>query len=138
MLLRDVIYVVGLKKNLVSVSTIEDRGYEVLFCDGNVLLYPKGSSVTSAKLIWIQHENLYKLMFQTARALMHSANNSDLGDLWNRRMSHLHHGALSILKEIMTGVPKFSAKHHEVCKGCALGKYTKTIFLTAYSQVFLI
>ena len=53
MLLRDVLYVLGLKKNLVSVSTIEDRGYEVLFRDGHVLLYPKGSSVTLAKVIGI-------------------------------------------------------------------------------------
>jgi hypothetical protein len=34
MLLRDVLYGSGLKKNLISVSTIEERGYEVLFHDG--------------------------------------------------------------------------------------------------------
>jgi hypothetical protein len=34
MLLREVLYVPGLKKKLVSVSAIEERGYEVLFCDG--------------------------------------------------------------------------------------------------------
>jgi hypothetical protein len=52
MLLRDVLYVTGLKKNVVSVSTVEDRGYEVLFHDGHVLLYPMGSSITSAKSDW--------------------------------------------------------------------------------------
>jgi hypothetical protein len=72
MFLRDVLYVPVLKKNLVPVSTIEDRGYEVLFHDGHVLLYPKGSNVTSAKVIRIQHEKLYKLTFQPTRALMHS------------------------------------------------------------------
>ena len=69
MLLRDVLYVSGLKKNLVSISTIEDRGYEVLFRDGHVLLYPKVSSVTSTKVIGIRHEKLYKLMFQPARGM---------------------------------------------------------------------
>jgi hypothetical protein len=34
MLLREVLYVSGLKKNLVSVFSIEERDYEVLFCDG--------------------------------------------------------------------------------------------------------
>jgi hypothetical protein len=34
MTLTEVLYVPGLKKNLVSVSTIEKKGYEVLFCDG--------------------------------------------------------------------------------------------------------
>jgi hypothetical protein len=63
MLLRDVLYVPGLKKNLISVSTIEERGYEVLFRDGQVLLFPKGSSITSAKVIGTRHEKLYKLMF---------------------------------------------------------------------------
>jgi hypothetical protein len=111
MLLRDVLYVSGLKKNLVSVSTIEDKGYEVLFRDGHVFLYPKGSSVTLAKVIGIRHEKLYKLMFQPARALMHSTNNNDFCDLWHRRMAHLHHGALRILRGIVTGVPELSTKH---------------------------
>jgi hypothetical protein len=34
MTLTEVLYVMGLKKNLVSVSTIEEKGYEVLFRDG--------------------------------------------------------------------------------------------------------
>jgi hypothetical protein len=63
MLLREVLYVIGLKKNLVSVSAIEERGYEVLFHDGQVLLFPKGSSITLAKVIGTRHEKLYKLMF---------------------------------------------------------------------------
>jgi hypothetical protein len=117
MLLRDVLNVSGLKKNLISVSIVEDRGYEVLFRDGHVFLYPKGSSVTSAKVIGIRHEKLYKLMFQQAKALMHSTNTSDLCELWHRRMTHLHHGALRILREIVTGVPEFSTEHQEVCTG---------------------
>jgi hypothetical protein len=28
----------------------------------------------------------------------------------------------------VTGVPNFSSEHHELCKGCILGKYTKTAF----------
>ena len=105
MLLREVLYVPGLKKNLVSVSAIEERGYGVLFRDGQVLLFPKGSSITSAKVIGTRHEKLYKLMFQPASALCHSTNNNDLCELWHRRMAHLHHGALRILREIVTRVP---------------------------------
>jgi hypothetical protein len=51
MILTEVLYVPGLKNNLVSVSTIEEKGYEVLFRDGQVLLFPIGSSITSAKVI---------------------------------------------------------------------------------------
>jgi hypothetical protein len=125
MSLIEVLYVPGLKKNLVSVSAIEERGYEVLFFDGQVLLFPKGSSIILAKVIGTRHEKFYKLMFQPVRALIHTTNNSDL---WHRRMAHLHHGALRVLREMVTAVPDFSSEHHELCKGCVLGKYTKTAF----------
>ena len=36
--LRDVLYVLGLKKNLVSVATLEDKGYDVIFSRGKA--YP--------------------------------------------------------------------------------------------------
>jgi hypothetical protein len=35
----------------------------------------------------------------------------------------------------VTGVPDFSSEHHELCKGCTLGKYTKTIFQSSDSRV---
>jgi hypothetical protein len=113
----------------VSVSTIEEKGYEVLFCDGQVLLFPRGSSITSAKVIGTRHERLYKFLFQQVRALIHStSSSSDLCEIWHRRMAHFHHGALRVLRELVTGVPDFSSEHHELCKGCTLGKYTKTAF----------
>jgi transposase InsO family protein len=128
MLLREVLYVPSLKKNLVSIFAIEERGYEVLFRDGQVLLFPKGSSINSAKVFGTRHEKLYKLMFHPVKALFHSTSNSDLCELWHRRMAHLHHGALRVLREIVIGVPYFSTEHQELCKGFDLGKYTKTSF----------
>ena len=41
MLLRDVLYVLELKKNLVSVSTIEYRGLGVYVLDGKVYIFPR-------------------------------------------------------------------------------------------------
>jgi hypothetical protein len=135
MTLTEVLYVPGLKKNLVSVSTIEEKGYEILFRDGQVLLFPRGSSITSAKVIGTRHERLYKFLFHPKRALIHSTSSSnDLCEIWHRRMAHLHHVALRVLREMVTGVPDFSSEHHELCKGCALGKYTKTAFLSSDSR----
>jgi hypothetical protein len=135
MLLRDVIYVRGLKKNLVLVSTIADRGNEVLFHNVHVFLYPNVYCVTSAKVTGIQHEKLYKLMLHPVRALMHSTNNGDLCEIWHRRMAHLHHGDLGILREIVNGVPEFNTEHQEVCKGCVIGKYAKTSFPSSDNKV---
>jgi hypothetical protein len=63
MTLTEVLYVPCLKKNLVSVYTIEEKGYEVFFCDGQLLLFPKGSSITSPKVIGTRHERVYKFLF---------------------------------------------------------------------------
>jgi hypothetical protein len=134
MTLTEVLYVPGLKKNLVSVSTIEEKGYEIFFRDEQVL-FPKGSSITSTKVIGTRHERLYKFLFHPVRALIHStSSNSDLFEIWHRRMAHLHHGALRVLREMVTGVPNFSSEHHELCNGCTLGKYTKTTFPSSDSR----
>jgi hypothetical protein len=61
--LTDVLYVPGLTWNLVSVSTIEDRGYEVVFRGGQVLLYPKGGNIASARVIGVRQEKLYRMIF---------------------------------------------------------------------------
>ena len=127
MKVKDVLYVPGLAKNLISISAIEDRGYDVTFREGKVLIHPSGSSSRTAKVIGVRQGKLYRLMFQPAQALIHSSG-SDQCELWHRRMAHLHHGALKILKEIVTGLPEFSMEHQGVCKGCALGKYAKTVF----------
>ena len=44
MILRDVLYVPGLKKNLVSVSMIKDRGFGVYVLNGKVHIFPKSAS----------------------------------------------------------------------------------------------
>jgi hypothetical protein len=135
MILMEVLYVPGLKKNFVLVSTIEEKGYEVLFHDGQVLLFPRGSSITSAKVIGTRHERLYKFLFQQVQALINStSNSSEICEIWHRRMAHLHHGALRVLRELVTGVPDFSLEHHELCKGCTLGKYTNTSFPSSDSR----
>ena len=37
--LSDVLYVPGMKRNLVSISALEDKGYKVAFSDGKVLAW---------------------------------------------------------------------------------------------------
>ena len=65
--------------------------------------------------------------FIPLHALTHSSG-SDLCEPWHRRMDHLHHTALKMLRYMVTFFLKFNTKHSYVCRGCALGKYTKTAF----------
>ena len=57
--LKDVMFVLGLKKNLVSVMVLEDRGYNVIFRKGKAFLHH--IATRQVKNIRIQIKNLYKL-----------------------------------------------------------------------------
>ena len=91
---------------MISVSSIEDKGYEVTFRCGQVIMYPIGSLIESGKVIGVQYGKLYRFCFQSVGALVCSVEDTtqttsdsrDLCDLWHRRMEHLHHRALSILR----------------------------------------
>jgi hypothetical protein len=126
--LLEVLYVPGLKKNLVSISCIEDRGYVVTFRDGHVLLYPKGGNISEAKVFGVRYGRMYRMIWEASGAFVCMTSSRDLCELWHRRMGHLQHGALRIAREITTGIPKFNIEHDDVCSGCALGKYTKAPF----------
>lgn len=43
-------------------------------------------------------------------------------------MGYLHHRALPILREMVTGLPDFNLEQQGVCGGCALGKNVKVSF----------
>ena len=44
-------FVLGLKKNLLSISALESKGIRVAFVDGQVLMWPKGKTIDDAIVI---------------------------------------------------------------------------------------
>ena len=61
-------------------------------------------------------------------ALIGSADETDLNELWYKRIGHLHHGVLKFLKKSIRGAPELSTKRDDVCRGCVLGKYAKAAY----------
>ena len=57
--LKDVMHVPGLTKNLVSVSMLEDKGYDVLFSEIKSFLQHKATK--KFKKIGIRVKNIYRL-----------------------------------------------------------------------------
>ena len=51
---HDVLYIPGLKKNLFSISAMEDRGFAVTFHRGQVLIRPKKASSKSAMVVGVK------------------------------------------------------------------------------------
>ena len=99
----DVLYVLGLNKNLISVSTLKDKGFHVKLQDHRVYIRPKGSDRSLDQVIGIQSEKVYRLHFESTKVLV--MNNNSQGELCHRRMAHLHHGALRHMRQAVIGVP---------------------------------
>jgi hypothetical protein len=56
----DVLYVPRLKKNLLSVSTMEDRGFVITFQRGQVLICPEKASPDTTMIIGVREGTLYR------------------------------------------------------------------------------
>jgi hypothetical protein len=51
--LSEVLYVPGMKRNLVVVSSLEDKGYKVTFSEGKILAWHKNSHIDSSQVIGV-------------------------------------------------------------------------------------
>ena len=79
--MKDVLYVPGLKKNLLSISGLEKKGFRVAFVDGQVLMWPRGKTIDDAIVIRVEEGGLYKLKGRSDQALVHSTINPC--ELWH-------------------------------------------------------
>jgi hypothetical protein len=59
--LSDVLFVPRMRRNLVSISSLENKGYKVSFYDGKVLAWNKNSSINYAWVIGVREDRLYRL-----------------------------------------------------------------------------
>ena len=120
------LYVPGIKRNLVSISSLEDKGYRVTFADGKVLAWHKYYSMNTKKVIGIREEILYRLTTLPAQALAYDS--TSINELLHRRLTHLNYQALPALRNMVTGLLMLHVDHDGICRGCELGKNTKGSF----------
>ena len=77
LLLKGVLYVPGIKRNLISVTTLEDDGHNVAFIDDKVMTWAK-NSFKKEKLIGQRKRYFYELNSEPSRpiqAIIHEAAN---------------------------------------------------------------
>ena len=87
--IEDILYVPGLKKSLLFVVGLEGKGYRIIFMDKKVLLWAKNEKSSSAELIGVREEGLYKAFGHSTQALVHNTINPC--ELRHRRFGHLHY-----------------------------------------------
>eukprot|EP00253_Pinus_taeda_P003157 PITA_03157 len=119
----NVLHVPGLGMNLIFISQLQSKGYDVFFIKEKV--YVKHPSWKNKVQIGIRSNRLYMLQLESPMALVDSNGNKDLNELWHRRMGNLHH-------KTVTGVPDPSTERDDVCRECALdngGEYVDRDFI---------
>eukprot|EP00253_Pinus_taeda_P023066 PITA_23066 len=89
--LQEVLYVPDLKKNLVSISAMEDKGFKVALIDGKVRVWKR--NFKDAFTLGFRVDTLYQVGGSPLGAM--SCDTSLQSELWHRRFAHLHYKALS-------------------------------------------
>jgi hypothetical protein len=80
----EIIYVPGLKKNLISVVVLESKGYSIAFTKEKALMWPSNGDLSSAMTIGTRESGLYKITCQAVQALAHEMINPC--ELWHKRL----------------------------------------------------
>ena len=130
--MKYVLFVPGLKKNLLSIYALDAKGIMVAFIDGQVLIWPKGKTIYDAVVIGEKEGGLYKLKGQPEQALVHDS--VEPNELWHIRLAHVHYRELPIARKEVEVLPEIKSKHEGICKGCAKGKNTNKTFPSSESK----
>ena len=67
----------------------------------------KGKTINDVVVIGEQEGGLYKLKGHPEQALIHDI--VEPNEIWHRRLTHVHYGALPIASKVVEGLPKFQA-----------------------------
>jgi hypothetical protein len=123
--LENVLFVDGLKANLISISQMCDSHHEVIFSKDDCFISDISGSI-------VMHgtrtsDNCYGIV-PSDSLTCHTIKLDEI-DLWHQRLGHINYKDLSTLanKELIRGVPKLSRPSNHVCGPCQLGKQTKAI-----------
>ena len=117
------LYVEGLRVNLLSISQICDQDFMVLFLKGKCLVLNESGKKLISGVFTLN--NCYGLVLNVDIV----CNNIRLPneDLWHQRMGHANYKHVLIVSkhESVLGIPKLSRVNNVVCEPCQLGKKTK-------------
>ena len=102
MKMKTVLFVPGLKKNLLSISALDTKGMRVAFVDGQVIMWPKGKNFDDVVVIGEQEGALYKFKGHAEQTLVHDA--IEPSELWHRRLAHVHYRALPLASKVVEGL----------------------------------
>ena len=130
--MKEVLFVPGIKKNLLFISALDKKGYIVAFIYGQVLMSPKGNKIEDVVVINEEERGLYKLKVHQDTTLVHETTNPS--ELWHRRLADVNYKELPHVNKVVAGLQDLTINHASICKGCAKGKNIKNPFLKSETK----
>ncbi|MCO5583616.1 hypothetical protein L7F22_037529 [Adiantum nelumboides] len=127
--LSNVLLVLGITKNLISVGQIVEKGYEAKFNkDGCYVKNDQGKVVAHGE----KNGRLFKLkMNATHNANLSSHSSSSSLILWHKRLGHISHQSIMHMKKegLVEGLPTFQVNEEpSLCPSCQFGKQQRSRF----------
>ena len=122
-LLKDVLYIKGIKTNLLSITQICDEDFLVQFSKkGCIIIDEEGIQVLEGNRTT---DNCYGVV-PTAKISCKSAR-VDMLELWHQRFGHANFKQVAKVSklEAVEGLPKFGKVEKSICGACQMGKQTK-------------
>ena len=123
---KDVLYVPRLKKKLISVPVLDDRGAEVTFKGGMCTLI-----ANKRKFVFGHREGkLYKVNTASQSCNFSAASDENSLTLWHLRLGHLNNQDVKKLsnENMVKGLKVNSKDVPADCEGCLLGKQSRLPF----------
>jgi len=128
--IKNVLYVNGLKHNLLSIGQLYDKGFKIEFNKNYCLISEamSGEVVTIGKRIG----NIYMLNIEHAsfHELGCLVTKIDDSWLWHRRAAHInmHHCNHLDKRDLVIGIPKLKFEKNKLCEACQKRKQVKNYF----------
>ncbi|CAL2270573.1 unnamed protein product [Prunus armeniaca] len=126
---REVMYLPGLKENLLSVGQMDEHGYFLVFGGGMCSVYDGPSLESLVMKVKKKVNRCYPLVLLSENQVVLKASVTHSTETWHKRFGHLHFGGLKQLrdKEMVHGLPQLE-DYSGVCEGCQFGKQHREEF----------
>jgi len=128
LLIHDILYVEGLKYNLLSISQLCYKGYPIIFKPNSCEIFLPNSK--EVMLIGKRINNVYLLDISSPCSVGCLLSKHDESWLWHRRIAHIHKNHLNklISKDLVIGLLKLKFENDHICEACQKGKQIKNSF----------
>ncbi|MCO5562234.1 hypothetical protein L7F22_015860 [Adiantum nelumboides] len=131
--LPDVLYVPGIKKNLLSVSSLAKNGLRVIFEDDRCIVRDRENSYSLITTGTLENGlfvlDRYEKQIQACIAKTKTKAMQD-AELWHARFGHVGYGSLMTLQRhnMVHDLSLLEMPPRHVCEGCVLGKMHRFAF----------